>query len=161
MRTRSLVIYATLITALVLALAVIAPAAEPIVGTWKVNVSKSKLAPVGDWVKEITVTYREVGDQLTFEAKGTLINGTSLSNKGNRPLVGGIIKRQPPDAEGLIYYVTVIGPGDAYVTCLKNGKQTIVEHYVVSKDGKSHTVSVKGTDDKGKLVEALYVLDRQ
>ena len=94
-------------------------AVEPIVGTWKTNASQSKLAPVGDWVKEIMVTYREVGDQLTFEAKGTLINGTSLSNKGNRPLVGGIIKRQPPDAEGIIYYVTVIGPGDAYVTWSK------------------------------------------
>jgi hypothetical protein len=146
---------------IVLALATVAVAADPIVGTWKTNAAKSKLAQVGDWVKEITVTYREVGDQLTFEAKGSLINGTSLSNKGSRPLVGGIIKRQPPDAEGMIYYVTVIGPGDAYVTTLKNGKQIAVEHYVVSKDGKSHTVAVKGTDEKGKPVEALYYLDRQ
>jgi hypothetical protein len=136
-------------------------AAEPIVGTWKINASKSKLAPVGDWVKEMTVTYGEVGDQLTYEAKGTLINGSSISEKGNRPLVGGIIKKQPPNAEGTVDYVTVIGPGDAYVTYLKNGRQITVEHYVVSKDGKSHTVAVKGMDAKGKPVEALYFLDRQ
>jgi hypothetical protein len=161
MRTRSLVISATMIFIWVLALTVIALAAEPIIGTWKINASKSKLAPVGDWVKEMTVTYREVGDQLTYEAKGALINGASVSSKGNRPLVGGIVKRQPPNAEGIIDYVTVIGPGDAYVTYLKNGKQILVEHYVVSKDGKSHAVAVKGTDEKGKPAEALYFLDRQ
>ena len=45
MRTRSLVISATLISALVLALAVIALAADnPFVGTWKMNPAKSKFS---------------------------------------------------------------------------------------------------------------------
>jgi hypothetical protein len=136
-------------------------AAEPIVGTWKINASKSKFAPVEGWVKEMTVTYGEVGDQLTYEAKGTLINGSSISEKGNRPLVGGVIKVQPPNAEGTVGFVTVIGPGDAYVTTLQNGKQTVVNHFVVSKDGKTLTVTVKGTDSKGKPAEALYLWDRQ
>jgi hypothetical protein len=159
MRTRSLVISATLIAALVMALATIALAADPIMGTWKTNVSKTKLAPVGDWTKEATLIFRELGDQFTYETKGTLINGSSFSNKGNRPLVGGIC--QPPNADGTVSYVTVIGPGDAYVTTLRNGKQVFWDHYVVSKDGKTLTVTTKGTDEKGKPAEALYFLDRQ
>jgi hypothetical protein len=159
MRTRSLVISATFIAVLVLALAVIALAADPIMGTWKTNVSKTKLAPVGDWTKEATLTFREAGDQFTYETKGTLINGSSFTNKGNRPLVGGIC--QPPNADGTVAYVTVIGQGDAYVTTLRNGKQVVWDHYVVSKDGKTLTITTKGTDAKGNPAEALYVLDRQ
>jgi len=136
-------------------------AADPWVGTWKINLEKSKLAPVGDWVKEMTVTYREVGDQLTYEAKGTLINGIAFSGKGNRPLAGGFVKREPADAKGIIDYATVLEPRDVYLTFLKDGKQIGLEHYVVSKDGKSHTVVVKGMDEKGKPAEALYYLDKQ
>jgi hypothetical protein len=136
-------------------------AADPIVGTWKSNVSKSKPATIGDWMKEATVVFREVGDQFEFDLKGTLINGSSISQKGNRPLVGGVIKVQPPNAKGISAYVTVIGPGDAYVTTLNNGKQTVVDHYVVSKDGKTLTVQTIGTDAKGKRVEALNLLERQ
>ena len=158
MRTRSFVI-GILVGALVLALAAIALAADPIMGTWKINGSKTKLAPVGDWTKEATLTFREAGDQFTYESKGTLINGSSFSNKGNRPLVGGIC--QPPNTDGTVSYVTVIGPGDAYVTTLRNGKQTVWDHYVVSKDGKTLTITTKGTDAKGKPAEALYVLDKQ
>ena len=44
MRTRSLVISATLIAALVLALAVVALAQNPNIGTWKMNPAKSKFS---------------------------------------------------------------------------------------------------------------------
>jgi hypothetical protein len=161
MRTRSLVISATLVSALVLALAVAALAAEPIVGTWKINASKSKLAPVGSWLKEATMTFLESGDQLLVEIKGTHIDGTPYSSKGHRPLVGGIVKSEPPSAEGTVLYVTVIGPGDAYLTTFQNGKQTVLDHYVVNKDGKTLTIATKGMDEKGKPAEALYVLDKQ
>ena len=111
-------------------------AAEPIVGTWKVNASKSKLAPVGGWVKETRMTFREFGDQLLVEINGTMINGTPYSSKGNRPLVGGIVKSEPPSAEGTVDYVTVIGPGDAYVTTLQNGKQTVWTIMLSAKMGR-------------------------
>ena len=134
-------------------------AGDPIMGTWKTNVSKTKLAPVGDWLKEVTWTFREVGDQLTYEGKGTLINGSAYSPKGSRPLVGGM--GQPPNTDGTVSYVTVIGPGDSFVTTLRDGKQISCDHFVVSKDGKTLTVTTKGTDAQGKPAEALYILDRQ
>jgi hypothetical protein len=115
------------------------------VGTWKTNASKSKLAQVGDWMKQATVTFGEVGDQFTFDYKGILVNGSSFSHKGNRPLVGGILQSAQL-TEGTVAYVTLIGPGDAYVTTFQNGKQTVLEHYVVSKDGKTLAITTKGMD---------------
>jgi hypothetical protein len=159
MRTRSFVIFGTVI--FVLALAAIALAADPFEGTWKTNASKSKLAAVADWVKEMTVTFRVVGDQFTYESKGTYMNGSSFSNKGSRPSVGGIAKNRPPDAEGTFTCYILIAPGDAYGVTLQDGKQTVLTHWVASKDGKTITITVKGMDAKGKPVEALLVLDRQ
>lgn len=161
MRTRSLVISATLISALVLTMAAAAFAAEPIVGTWKVNAAKTKLAPVGSWLKEATMVFREGGGLLLVEIKGTNVDGTPYASKGNRPLPGGIVKSEPPVAQGTVLYVTVIGPGDAYLTTFQNGKQTVLDHYVVSKDGKTLTWTSKGTDEKGKPAESVYILDRQ
>ena len=155
MRTRLL-----LISLLVLVLTGTVFAADPFVGTWKTNASQSKLAQVGDWMKQATVRFGEAGGQFTFDYKGILINGSSFSHKGNRPLAGGIIQ-SPQLTEGTVAYVTVIGPGDAYVTTFQNGKQTVWEHYVVSKDGKTLAITTKGTDAKGKPAEALYILDRQ
>jgi hypothetical protein len=124
-------------------------AADPFVGTWKMNASKSKLAQVGDWMKQAAVTFGEAGGQFTFDYKEILMNGSSFSNKGDRPLTGGIIKSSLR-TEGTVAYVTVIGPGDAYVTTFQNGKQTVWDHYVVSKDGKTLAITTKGTDAKGK-----------
>jgi hypothetical protein len=155
MRTRLL-----LISLLALTLTGTVLAADPFVGTWKTNASQSKLAQVGDWMKQATVTFGEAGGQFTFDYKGILMNGSSFSNKGDRPLAGGIIK-SPLRTERTLAYVTVIGPGEAYVTTFQNGKQTVWDHYVVSKDGKTLTITTKGTDAKGKPAEALYVLDRQ
>jgi hypothetical protein len=95
------------------------------------------------------------------EIKGTNVDGTPYASKGNRPLPGGIVKSEPPSPKGTVLYVSVIGPGDAYLTTLKDGKQTVLDHYVVSKDGKTLTVTTRGTDEKGKPAEAVYILDRQ
>ncbi len=159
MRTRSFVIAGVVI--FFLALSTMAVAADPIVGTWKINASKSKLAPVGSWLKEATMTFREGGGLLFADIKGTNIDGTPYASKGNRPLPGGIVKSEPPYAEGTVLYITVIGPGDSYLSTFQNGIQTLLDHYFVSKDGKTLTWTSKGTDEKGKPAEAVYVLDRQ
>ncbi len=159
MRKHILVLAVTM--ALVSVISTTALAADPIVGTWKTNASKSKLAPVGNWLKEATMMFREGGNLLWVEIKGTNVNGTPYVSKGNRPLPGGIVKSEPPAAQGTSLYVTVIGPGDAYLTTFQNGNQTVLDHYVVSKDGKTLSWTSKGMDEKGKPAEALYILDRQ
>lgn len=53
-------------------------AADPWVGTWKVNVKKSKFVP-GRELKEGTLTIAEQGDDIALTLKGTGGNGQPVS----------------------------------------------------------------------------------
>ena len=156
---RSLVIAATII--LTLALASMALAAEPNVGTWKLNIAKSKLAPSTQApVKEETFVVREIGDQFEITVTRTRTDGSTNSTKGTNPKQGGVVQSaaMPKD---FIVMVTMISPNEWYNTFLQNGKQLSVAHFVISKDGKTITETGKGLDDKGKPVESLAVFDKQ
>jgi hypothetical protein len=63
--------------------------------------------------------------------------------------------------EGESYVETVIEPGNRFLTTLKNGKQIEVQHLVLSKDGKTMSITAKGTDAKGKPFESVEVFDKQ
>jgi hypothetical protein len=56
-------------------------AADPFVGTWKLNVAKSKPAPAqpGMSVKEQTIVIQETGERYETTVKGTLENGAAMS----------------------------------------------------------------------------------
>ena len=70
-----------LFSVLVVALASIAMSADPIIGTWKFNLTKSKFAPNG-WTapKEQTEVYRESGpEQIELTFKSTEEKGLVLA----------------------------------------------------------------------------------
>jgi hypothetical protein len=75
---------------LVLALASVAMAANPIIGTWKLNLAQSKFAPGQAIPQEQTEVYKEIeGNQieLTYTSKGT--DGSSDLLKIIFPAQGG------------------------------------------------------------------------
>lgn len=159
MRKQSIVVAATL----VFALATAAMAAEPCVGTWKLNVSKSKFAPSAEAnPKEETVVVRELdADTFDITMTGTRTDGSHILLKWTRPQKGGVLKSQAtlPEGESMVY--TVIDPSNWYFTVLHNGKQVRVIHSVITKDGKTLRDAASGTDPKGKPYEALEVFDKQ
>jgi len=163
MRKTSLVVSSILAFALVLTAAVAAPAADPVVGTWKLNLAKSKMPPSTQApVKEETQVVQQVGDEMQVTVSGTRTDGSAISNKHSNPINGGIVTYQqgtPP--AGMSYVYTLVAPGDSYVTVLREGKQVSVVHGVISKDGKTNTWTIKGTDANGKPVDALQVWDKQ
>lgn len=137
-------------------------AADPIVGTWKLNLEKSKPAPGQQaTLKEMTVTTIELGTDLetTFNIVGA--DGTAFSMKFVSPQQGGLVKSEQPAAEGSFVVITLIKPGEMIGTSIQNGKQVEYSHTVVSKDGKTMNRTLKTMDDQGKLVESLMVFDRQ
>jgi hypothetical protein len=148
---------------LFLAMATAAMAADPCVGTWKLNVAKSKFAPSAEAnPKEETVVVRELdADTFDITMTGTRTDGSHILLKWIRPQNGGVLKSQTtlPKGESMVY--TVIDPSNWYFTVLHNGKQVRVIHSVISKDGKTLSDSAKGTDAKGKPYEALEVFDKQ
>jgi hypothetical protein len=145
-------------------------AADPIIGTWKLNIAKSKSRAGGDLaVKERTDVYREIeGNQIEWTRTETRADGSSNSSRLIWPQQGGIVTlllpgKEPvtktPDGESIIE--TLIEPGKWYVTRLRDAKQRSVYQKVVSNDGKTLSVSVKGYDEQGKPYESLTVYDKQ
>lgn len=134
-------------------------AADPIIGTWRLNVAKSQFGPDGKaYMKEQTNVVRELNaDQVEVVVTGIGTNGSSYSFKSIFPKQGGAIV----GAEALSAVLAVIGPGNWCFTALQNGKQVRINHVVVSKDGKSAQETLKSMDATGKITESLLVYDKQ
>jgi hypothetical protein len=139
-------------------------AADPIIGTWKLNLAKSKFAPnQPDIPKSGTEAYREVeGGQIELTVTRTDASGSSVLSKYVWPAQGGavmILQGGPNRITGFVE--TLIEPGNWYVTCLQNGKQISWAHKTISKDGKTMTQTWKDMDAQGNLIVDIEVFDRQ
>jgi hypothetical protein len=146
----------------VIGLASLLWAADPSVGTWKINAAKSKLSPTSLGPKEGTLVIRELGaDEFELTLSGVQSNGSKVSEKMTWSQKGGVLKSSTAAAAGESNIVTMIAPGEWYTTYMKDGKQTSFLHSSISKDGKTMTVRVKGTDEQGKPVEEFMICERQ
>jgi hypothetical protein len=137
-------------------------AADPAVGTWKLNIAKSKISSSAEGIpKEGTIVVRELGaDEFKLTFSEVMSNGSKTSLKATWPQKGGVLKSSAP-AKGESSVVTMIAPGEWYTTTMQNGKQNELLHSFISKDGKTMNVQVKGMDDQGKPFETLSVYDKQ
>jgi hypothetical protein len=138
-------------------------AADPAVGTWKLNVARSRVAPSTQAAtKEETMVIRDLGDKTENTTTGIRTDGSRLSGKWLAPKQGGMLTdQQPAVPKGDVVVFTVIDDFTAYFTTLQNGKQVAVNHCVISKDGKAMNCTTKGTDAKGKPYEEVVVYDKQ
>src|SRR3954469_7682315 len=68
-------------------------AADPFIGTWKLNVGKSKPAPAppGMAVKEETLVIEEITERYEVTVKATQENGSAISARYSHPLKGGLV----------------------------------------------------------------------
>ena len=80
---------------------------------------------------------------ITYPAKGGVV--TVIDGEGT---------------EGLNFIETLVGPGNWYVTTLRDGKQVIVRHKIVSADGKTKRETVHGTDERDQPFEQIEVYER-
>jgi hypothetical protein len=136
--------------------------ADPLVGTWKLNIAKSQFAPSQQAaVKELTIVNQELGADFETTFKGAGADGSPFSMKFTCPQQGGVMKSGQASAEGTFVVITVTGPGDMYGTSVQNGKLVEVTHTFVSKDGKTMSRTSKAMDAQGKFTETLMVFDRQ
>ncbi len=138
-------------------------AADPIVGTWKLDVRKSKFpqsqqAPP----KEETRVIRELdADQLQSIVIGTRTDGSPISNKLTWPQNGGDVKFEGASFEDIAAVAKTTGPGEWHLTIRLTDKQTTMYQVVVSRDGKTMRETIKGTDASGKSFEGLLVFEKQ
>jgi len=152
MKTKKIVM--TLAVCLV---AVAASFASPNMGTWKLNEAKSKFPPGAS--KNTTVVYEAAGDNVKVTVDGIDGDGKPTHNEWtgkfdgkDYPLVGD------PNAGTRSY--KKVDDRTTELTNKKDGKVTATGRIVISTDGKSRTVTVSGTDGKGKKVNYTAVYDK-
>ena len=130
-------------------------------GTWKLNVKKSKFDPgpprksetriviTGPTGMKVSVD-RVNGDGSTQEFEYT----TNLDNK-SYPIIG----QGPYGADSIAANLTA--PNTIRSTLTKGGKVVATATTVVSSDGSVLTVTTKGTDSSGKHFTNTGVYDKQ
>jgi|1185.fasta_scaffold168851_1 hypothetical protein len=154
------------ITAMTLALTLFcasaAMAADPIIGTWKLDLSKSKLDPSESSLKAQTEVYEELA-AARIRMELTRINKEGASTVSlSWPADGGLV--QDPEGglpQGMTVVEILLKPGEWYVTFLMNGKQITTLHKSISADRKTMRQTVRGLDPQGRTIQQVQVLRRQ
>jgi hypothetical protein len=139
-------------------------AADPLVGTWKLNVAKSKLSGPLKPYKEWTHVYEEHEGQLVGEGTGILEDGRPFHSKYNVPSSGGTVHYSEGAPAGGASLTLSPRREDSHTAdwpLAIGGKIIFTMQDVVSSDGKTLTLTVRGNDAEGKPFEAVAVLERQ
>ena len=151
----------TRITAVVTALSFAAIAASfaanPQMGTWKLNEAKSKVTP--GMGKSMTVTYSEQGDKIKVTVDGVDKDGKPTHGVWLGKWDGKAYKSTGNLAWDSAAY-KVVNDYTNDITTMKNGKVMWTGHITVAKDGKSRAVTVNGTDANGKKFTSKSVYDK-
>jgi hypothetical protein len=133
--------------------------ADPVLGTWKLNVRRSTFRP-GPGFQNETRTYEEQKDGVkvtirTVDARGRLVESVYLTTPdGEQHPVSG--SGGPADSVGL----KRVDEFTAESTLLHAGKEIAKTTRVVSADGKTMTITYKGLDPRGDDVHYTLVFDR-
>ena len=148
--------------AVMLALSVLVAAQpkDPLVGTWNLNVTKSKYSP-GPPPKSATSTYEAAGKGYKVSVKQEPASGpaqqwsytTELDGKDS-PITGN-----NPNADTIA--VKRIDAHTLESVNKKGGKMVSTQKIVVSADGKTRTVTTTGTNAQGEKVHNVAVYEKQ
>ena len=137
----------------------VALAAENWLGTWKLNVAKSKYSP-GPAPKSLTLTWEATPDGIKHASDG--VNGAG------EPMHSGYVTKYDgadvpytgnPDAD--MASAKKIDDNSYENVWKKDGKATITAKVVVSKSGKTMTITQTGTNAKGQAVNNVAIYEKQ
>ncbi len=130
-------------------------------GTWKLNVAKSKFDP-GPPNKSETRTYESTGDGYKFHGEGVKADGSTQTysftvkyDGKDYPVTG----QEPAGADTL--NIKLIDSNHINSTSKKNGKVLYTSSVLVSKDGKVMTLTSKGKNANGQSFNNVLVYDKQ
>ena len=133
-------------------------AADPFVGTWTMNLAKSKFN--GQPLKSLTMTIEAQGngikcvqDMVSADGKATHRSWTEKYDGKDYAIAGD------PDTD--TNSVTKSNPNTIKYVFRKNGKEVDSGLAVVSKDGKTMTDTGGGKDAKGQAFNYTIFWDKQ
>jgi len=127
-------------------------------GTWKLNAAKSKLTP-GAGSNE-TVVYAMAGEDVKVTVDGVDGEGKPTHNEWTGKFDDKDYAVTGDPTSDMRSY-KLVNDHTLDITVKKDGKVTVKGKIEVSKDGKTRTVAVKGTDAAGKKIDSTGVYDKQ
>jgi hypothetical protein len=133
-------------------------AADPNVGSWKLDEAKSKIAAGA--AKNLTVVYTVAGDSFKCVVDGVDGAGKPTHNEwtgkfdGNDYAVTG-------DPAADTRAIRMVKSGHYALTNKKDGKTVVTGTIDFSADGKTRTLRTEMTDASGKKQTSIAVYDRQ
>jgi len=134
---------------------------NPAVGTWKLNVEKSKYNP-GPAPKSLTRTLEAQGDNVKYSFEGVSAEGTAVAysftvayDGKESPITGSM----PGGADTIS--IKRIDASNFETTLKKAGKVIGTAKSEVSSDGKMTTVMAEGTNGDGQAVTSSAVYEKQ
>jgi hypothetical protein len=134
-------------------------AADNSLGTWKLNMEKSKFSPSAP-VKSLTATREATDDGVKVTTTGERADGTPINGSYTAKYDG---KEYP--VTGAPYDSIAIKQvnENTFTTVQKNSgtKYNTTTRAVISKDGKTIKVNVRGTGTDGNPVRYTMVYDKQ
>ena len=134
---------------------------DPFVGTWKLNVSKSRFAPGQEKKSETRmVVTGPTGMKVSVDRVNK--DGTTQEYEYTANLDGKsypIVGQGPYGADSIATNLST--PNTIQSTLKKDGKLVATSTAVVSSDGKMLTISTTGTDANGKQFTNRSVYDKQ
>jgi hypothetical protein len=134
-------------------------AADPVAGTWELNLAKSKIVP-GPAPRRETRMYAVSGDQITLTTNIIGADGKPISTRSTYAYDGkDYAVTGSPDYD--MQAVKRVDRGSVTAQLKKAGKVVQTVSRSVSQDGKTLTMTFKGTNAKGQTVDAVEVYDRQ
>ena len=156
---RAVCVAALLIGSLATSFAAAQTQADPHSGTWVLAVSKSKYTP-GPPPKEQTSVYTVDGQTLKVSTKGTSPEGkptmtdfTATFDGKDHPVKGN------PDWDSV-----AVRRGDSHTlefTRKLKGKEVQTAKSVVSKDGKTRTITTSGVNAQGQKITTTGVYEKK
>jgi len=133
-------------------------AADPQMGTWKLNEAKPKITP--GTMKNTHVVYLSIFGQVKIKSDGIDPSGKPIHVEWSGKFDG---KDYPvtgdPNSDTRSY--TKANERTLTTANKKNGKVTVTGQIIVSADGKSRTVTLNGTTPKGRNFKNVAVYDKQ
>lgn len=159
---KRLLVFATVVGLSLVASVVLPAQSDPQLGTWKLNVAKSKY--VGTQApKTDTLTAQAQADGAKVSVDGLAGDGSRVAFSyttnfdGKDSAISGV--GFPNGADTIA--VKRVDANTSMATGKKTGKVVYTRKLVVSKDGKVMTITAKGTDAQGKPTSSTSVWDKQ
>jgi hypothetical protein len=136
----------------------VAQTPAPALGTWKLNVAKSKYSP-GPAPKSVTVTFSAAGQGVKAAVDGVGPDGSKIHWEYTATFDG---KAYPvagnPDGDMVI--AKRVNANTIETSYSLKGKPTNVNTRVLSPDGKMLTITATGTNAQGQKINNVQLFEK-